>query len=192
MANASNLNISLKITADQAEAAKGLIDLKAKLSQLTAEVAAAQQKSGGLKAEWDSVSKKADSLAIQIALAKKALADLAEQGVGKSHAEYQKLAGEIKGMEADLKRLIPTVKSAEADTPVTAIGPGSTDEATPGQSALWLPESFPRSLDGIPAPQPSPVTDASAVSSVRKSLGSGIALPMPGPDIIAMRNPLAP
>jgi TP901 family phage tail tape measure protein len=111
----SEVQLTLKISADQAQAVKGLIDLKAKVGDLSGSLSVAQQESDRLKAVFDQAAQKTDSLGIQVALAKKALVDMAANGVSKTHAEYQALAGEIQVMEAELKRSVTTTQAAERE-----------------------------------------------------------------------------
>jgi tape measure domain-containing protein len=110
---ADNLALRLKIGGDTAEAVKALIDLQAKIAALTPSLAAAQAESARLKTTFDQAEQKTGSLAIQFALAKKALSDMADQGVSKTGVQYQALAGEIANMDAELKRSIGASNAAE-------------------------------------------------------------------------------
>ncbi|BBL75573.1 tape measure protein [Methylomagnum ishizawai] len=89
--------------------------LKTQVADTQARLAAAQAASATRQSALDTAGGRADSLGIQTALAKKALADLAAHGVAPTHVEYQALAGQIQIMEADLKRSLSTVKTAQKE-----------------------------------------------------------------------------
>jgi tape measure domain-containing protein len=110
---ADNLALRLKIGGDTAEAVKALIDLQAKIAALTPSLAAAQAESARLKTAFDQAEQTTGSLAIQFALAKKALVDMATQGVSKTSVQYRALEGDIANLDAELKRSIGASNAAE-------------------------------------------------------------------------------
>lgn len=114
MADTRQLRTSLVITGDAAGAVKAALDLKKSQEDLSKQLDAARQAAQASQAALDAQTKKTDSLAVQTALAKKALQDLAAQGLSKTHVEYQALAGEIANNEAALKRELAALKQAES------------------------------------------------------------------------------
>ncbi|MGZ8245827.1 phage tail tape measure protein, partial [Methylomagnum sp.] len=112
-ASSSDLKLALEISADAAKATKALIDTKANVTDLTQTLSVAQTESNALKQAFDEAAQKTDSLGTQTALAKKALNDMATNGIAKTHADYKALEGEIANMEAELKRLLPELRNHE-------------------------------------------------------------------------------
>ena len=127
--------LGIEITTDLKQSVESFKRLQQDLSATQTELTQAQAKAAQLKAGFEAAGSTVDHLGIQLALAKKALADLAANGVAKTHVEYQALTGEIANLQAELKRQSAPLKALERDYQAAERAAGRFQQQSDRQTA---------------------------------------------------------